>query len=68
MEFVELGDGGFESQLAASDLQPLDEIGDRVSLPLVSPPLLSGRERIDPAVGKGGVVYNHDNQHQARSL
>jgi hypothetical protein len=32
MEFVELGDGGFESQLAASNLQPLDDIGDRVSL------------------------------------
>ena len=27
MEFVELGDGGFESELAAGDLQPLDEIG-----------------------------------------
>jgi len=26
MEFVELGDGGFESQLAAGDLQALDEI------------------------------------------
>ena len=27
MEFVELGNGGFESELAAGNLQPLDEIG-----------------------------------------
>src|SRR5262252_870855 len=27
VEFVELGDGGFEGELAASNLQPLDEIG-----------------------------------------
>jgi hypothetical protein len=27
MEFVELGNGGFESKLAAGDLKPLDEIG-----------------------------------------
>ena len=27
MEFVELGNSGFESELAAGDLQPLDEIG-----------------------------------------
>ena len=27
MVFVELGDGGFESEFAAGDLQPLDEIG-----------------------------------------
>jgi hypothetical protein len=27
VEFVELGNGGFESELAAGNLQPLDEIG-----------------------------------------
>src|SRR5215467_3732181 len=27
VEFVELGDGGFESELATGNLQPLDEIG-----------------------------------------
>src|SRR5947207_9594399 len=27
VEFVELGNGGFESELAASNLQPLDKIG-----------------------------------------
>ncbi len=27
MEFVELGNGGFESEFAAGNLQPLDEIG-----------------------------------------
>jgi hypothetical protein len=27
VEFVELGNGGFESELATGNLQPLDEIG-----------------------------------------
>jgi len=27
VEFVELGNGGFENELAADNLQPLDEIG-----------------------------------------
>jgi hypothetical protein len=26
VEFVELGDGGFESEVATGDLQPLDQI------------------------------------------
>ena len=31
VEFVELGNGGFESEFAAGDLQPLDEIVVRVN-------------------------------------